>query len=330
MIEQKVRQDTDYKVTIEQIGRLERILLSTRQSAVGSPYVLDVIAQIQYQEIARLRAELDAALGFNTQESDLVMSLQGPHVRFGGAPISVISTMLRNVRGAVQSVSSYLTNGKQESRGRFPAWISQSTDFEFAGVSSGSVQIRLNLPNPQTLFAEEDRESAEKGVNLILETVNWTSSNRHIDEFERSIGDEHLVRLLLTQVRRVIPSQNGIVQRVEFSGRLANPANSYILSQSSAGRIKNALTKVSSGETIVVEEGKLKAVDVDRRRFTLRHRPDAKPDLLCDIPHEILLDALDYLVRDVFVRITGVQHFDDRARPSYLAVEDIQELQATH
>lgn len=69
MIEQNMRQDTDYRVTIEQIGRLERILLSTRQTAVGSPYVLDTIARIQYQEIARLRAELDAALGFAANAS---------------------------------------------------------------------------------------------------------------------------------------------------------------------------------------------------------------------------------------------------------------------
>lgn len=60
-----MREDTDYRFTIEQIARLERILLTTRQSAVGSPYTLDVIARIQYQEIARMRAELDAALGFD-------------------------------------------------------------------------------------------------------------------------------------------------------------------------------------------------------------------------------------------------------------------------
>ena len=65
-----MRQDTDYRFTIEQIARLERILLSTRQSAVGSPYTLDVIARIQYQEIARLRAELDAALGFDANATN--------------------------------------------------------------------------------------------------------------------------------------------------------------------------------------------------------------------------------------------------------------------
>ena len=64
-----MRQDTDYRFTIEQIARLECILLITRQSAVGSPYTLDVIARIQYQEIARMRAELDAALGFDANET---------------------------------------------------------------------------------------------------------------------------------------------------------------------------------------------------------------------------------------------------------------------
>lgn len=58
------RSDTDYRVAIDQIGRLERALLSVRESQVGPPDEVDVIARIQYQEIVRLRAELDAALGF--------------------------------------------------------------------------------------------------------------------------------------------------------------------------------------------------------------------------------------------------------------------------
>ena len=65
------------KVTIDQIGRLEHGLLTMRETAVGSPDVLDMIALIQYQEILRLRPELDAALGFGTEEDcDLAMSMQ--------------------------------------------------------------------------------------------------------------------------------------------------------------------------------------------------------------------------------------------------------------
>ena len=79
MIEQGMRQDTDYKVTIEQIGRLERALLSMRQSAEGLPEVLDVIARIQYQEIARMRAELDAALGFDANATHALTQNHASH-----------------------------------------------------------------------------------------------------------------------------------------------------------------------------------------------------------------------------------------------------------
>ena len=70
MISTQTRQDTDYKVTIEQIARLERALLSLRQSWNGSPKVLDIVARIQYQEIFRLRSELDAAMGFGEDVYD--------------------------------------------------------------------------------------------------------------------------------------------------------------------------------------------------------------------------------------------------------------------
>ena len=69
------------KVTIDQIGRLEHGLLTMRETADGSPDVLDMVALIQYQEILRLRSELDAALGFDTEETrDSVMSHEGPEV----------------------------------------------------------------------------------------------------------------------------------------------------------------------------------------------------------------------------------------------------------
>ena len=64
MNEPKTRNDTDFTVTLEQIARLERSLLSLRESSDASPEVVEAIATVQYREIVRLRAELDAAMGF--------------------------------------------------------------------------------------------------------------------------------------------------------------------------------------------------------------------------------------------------------------------------
>ena len=69
MTERNPRSDTDFRVAIEQIGRLEHALLSVRESDSGSPESINAIALIQYREIARLRSELDAAMGFDAKES---------------------------------------------------------------------------------------------------------------------------------------------------------------------------------------------------------------------------------------------------------------------
>ncbi len=59
----KIRDDTNFRVTIEQIARLERSLLSIGKSGRASPKVVEAIKVVQYKEILRLRAELDAAMG---------------------------------------------------------------------------------------------------------------------------------------------------------------------------------------------------------------------------------------------------------------------------
>ena len=65
MKEPKTRSDTNFRVTTEQIARLERGLLSLRESNRASPKAVEAIAAVQYQEILRLRAELDVAMGFS-------------------------------------------------------------------------------------------------------------------------------------------------------------------------------------------------------------------------------------------------------------------------
>lgn len=69
MVKRIARPDTDFRVTIEQIGRLERALLSVQESDSGSAESIHAIALIQYQEIVRLRSELDEALGFDPKEA---------------------------------------------------------------------------------------------------------------------------------------------------------------------------------------------------------------------------------------------------------------------
>ena len=123
----RVHEGTDFSVTSEQINRLERSLLSFRRSPLGSPEALEAIAAVQYQEILRLRAELDTAMGFEQQLCDLMVSLRGPTIGFGVAPASVIAGFLNNIRAAMQTVTAYLKTG--ETLGQRPAASKRNATF---------------------------------------------------------------------------------------------------------------------------------------------------------------------------------------------------------
>ena len=322
----RVREDMDFMVTSEQIGGLERSLLSLRKSASGCPEAIEAIAAVQYQEILRLRAELDTAMGFVEQPCDLMVSLRGPTIGLGVGPASVVAGFLTNMRGAMQTVTAYLKTGELPGRGRFPQDVTQPSDFQFVGVTSGSIRLKLNLPEPRSLFPEYEREPVERGLRLMLQTVEWTASTGGVEKLIDKVEDERLTRLLLSQVQRVAPSPSGAVVRMEFSGRLADPAGNYVLYSRSTARIRDAFRSVSERSVSVIEEGKLRSVDVDSGVFSLRQRPDDQPDLRCIIPREIVTQAVEFLVEDAAVAITGILDYDKKGRASSVRVEEIYEV----
>ena len=265
-------------------------------------------------------------MGFEHQLCDLMVSLSGPTIGLGMAPASIIAGFLNNIRAAMQTVTAYLKTGELWGRGRLPQNITQPSDFQFVGATSGSVRLKLNLPEPQTLFPEYERGTTERSLQLMLETVEWTSSTKGIDELMHKVEDERLARVLLSQVQRVSPSPSGAVLRMEFSGRLADPERRYVLSRSSTARIRNALRSVSYSPVNVTEEGKLRAVDIDSGAFSLRQRPDDQPELRCIIPPAIMSQALAFLMEHSTVAVTGVLDYDKRGRPASLHVEEILEV----
>ena len=326
MTEPLVHQDTMPSVTIEQISRLERALLDMRSEAKGSPDILDMIALINYQEIVRLRGELDLSLGVApSHASDLVMSLQGRELGFGTAPSSVISSALGNIRNSMQSILHYLVTGRVAKKGRPPNWLSDATDFQFGGIAGGSVRMMLNLPKSRVHFNEQMQDPVHRGMELLLSTINWVSSGSEVDVLVRRVKDPQLVKLLLTQVRGVVPARNGIVEQVEFYGKLATLKGDHILMPSSAARIKEALQEITGGERRVVEHGFLRAVDKDRGVFELRGRPGNKPDISCEISSELLDRALSYFVSDTSASVEGIQRFDNYGKPTRLIVDNIYE-----
>lgn len=331
MSDLKSRANTNYIVTAQQIVKLERGLLSLRQSSQASPEAVDAIAAAQYREILRLRAELDAAMGFAEEPCDLVASLSGPDIGIGVAPARAIADFISNLHAALQRVTAYLVIDELPGRGRMPQSVTQATEFQFTGAANGSMRLKLSLPEPGIVSPKDEFAAAGKGLILMLETVEWVASSKGIEELRVKMEDERLTRLLLSQVQRITPKPRGAVRRIAFSSRLIASSESCLLSHKSIGRIQDAIEAVSEHPigVEVKERGRLRAGDLDKGDFSLRQRPNGQPALRCIVPKKLVAQSVNFLVHDVMVEVTGVLDYNNRGRPSSLRVYEVYEVDST-
>ena len=166
------RSDTDYRVTIDQIGRLEHALLSVRESPVASLDAVDVIALIQYQEIARLRAELDAVLGFDNGASlpgaarahfDLAQIRLPKTESDGSIPISAGARIIRESRNMLLAAACSASYPQPAFSVRRHAHARRYVkDVRLSQTERGSFVINLLSPVRQSL---DDAESVEDGLS---------------------------------------------------------------------------------------------------------------------------------------------------------------------
>ena len=320
---------SDFEGTLAQLQRLEKALFSLQGQVVPNASVIDAIRVAQYQEVTRLRALLDEMYGIaNEDKADMVIRLEGPEVALGLTPASILSSALESVRGSLQTVAAYVSSQEVPKRGRYPGWIEEACDLRVGGFTGGSLKILLSLPPDRSLFAPLGWSQApvRESIGLILETATWVSSQGGLDVFANIVTDERLRRLLLIQMLRLTPSRVGRVRRIELSGRRHGIRMKPALVPQSASRIRGALERDGYVHSRVSEEGVLRAIDLDTGDVQLRQRPDDQPDIRCACPQDVLIDALEAIVKRRRVLVVGIWESDSLGRNKRLHVEEIHTL----
>ena len=73
--------ELELRTTIEQTARLENALFAMRRESKGSSAVLDAIAMSQYQEIQRLRKQIDSMCKMPVDPNpDSILSIEGEEI----------------------------------------------------------------------------------------------------------------------------------------------------------------------------------------------------------------------------------------------------------
>ncbi len=208
-------------------------------------------------------------------------------------------------------------------KGRPKEDIRRLCDFNIK-ILPGSIRIGFSFPPPytqKTLAGEYVENPVENAVKKILKGASWAVGleKKNVEKIFPKEQERHLV---LTQIDKISPSIAGKVSSVEFRGKFV-PKGAIILTKRSTERIKEAIERPVPPEK-TVEIGVIREIDLDKKHFWLRERPDGQEPLHCEYDESLYDNAKEGL--DKKVKLLGKLHLDKYKKPHYLKVERIDIL----
>ncbi len=323
-----ISSDNDLRQSQETLTDLELALAALKRRLLpANESLFAAMARDYLDSIENIRAEIDEYIGASEgapNRAELWLGLVGGGLSVANAPSSILVDRLGSLRKAVQRVAEFFEEGKARKSGRPPSRVAELCDFRVAALTTGSLRIGLRLPEPQQLtlrfneYSEDQRHVAERSLQAILETIAETVEWRLQKARSPAAPLTPERRLLLAQALKLIPSKRSRISAVFFEGPLS-PRPTPIRAESWVRQDLQAMLAETEPERIETHEGTSREIDLDRRRFILRERPDNMPDIFCTYPEELGDEAKQALDRRV-----EVEGFVNPEKPTELAVQSIE------
>jgi len=319
-----IENEKEYQSTKKALEHLEKSLTGLHTELYNSsPERYFVLAEPYLDYIKKLRYEIDSYIGIISAEEKSVplwIRLKGPQIGEGNISIALLSNFLENFKLSVKRVAEFLSEETLLKKGRPKEDIRSLYDFNIR-ILPGSVRIGISFPSPyeqKTILGESIENPVEGAVKKIIKGASWAVGLED-KEIEEIFPKEEERYLILTQVDKLTKSIDGKVSTIELKGKYI-PKGPIILTKNASKRIKKAIEKSIPPEK-AIEEGVMREIDLDKRHFYLRERPNKKEELHCEYDEVIKEDAKIGL--DKMVRVVGELYYDKFKKPRSLKVEKI-------
>jgi hypothetical protein len=252
------------------------------------------MAEGYVEQIRSLRGQIDSLTGVSTLEearTGVLIRLVGPAIGFGVTSASILGNTILGFRKSIRAIASSLEGQSSFGPGRISDELERSSDLVLLNVMSGSLQIALDLPSGRQLaLIGGPPDPATSALELFMEAAAWASVDESYEDAVPSIEDIPYTRLVLSQVINMSPHERGPIQAVEFSGNLVHTNIPPRLTWASRVKARRAAADTEAGE-YVEAVGVIREIDLDRRRFELRQRPNGEPDLPCIVVEDMIGEA---------------------------------------
>lgn len=297
----------------------------------GDERLVDELCEPYYELLRSMYAE-DYPLAKAVEESDLVISLDGPAISRENPRISIITGVFSRVRTQVTNLAKALAHLTEKGT---PAEV----DLGLSAFAKGSLVLGFTLPSASDVTEAQRKDfplladqaadqplfqAARDAIHTLGVVTRHVTEGRPLDELPEIIPDPRVRDTALAAVKELSPTTRSGIASVRISGRAVGtlgprrpltPGIREAVSKSLERPLTVSTTAGVPVPTSIV--GEVREMDLDAHRFDLRHIERMEVNhLRC-----IYLDATDEEATEWLnksARVTGVVERDARGMPSLL------------
>lgn len=302
----------------QQIAAVQRLVVESG----GSEQILANASQPYYKlldEIYEKELPITRAL----DRSDLLLHLDGEALQTESPRLSVVTGIMSDVRKQVGTMIRTLISSLNE-RVELPPEI----DLGLCSFAQGSLYLGFALPEPNPGFMAVQGDPLFAASRQALSTLGAVT--RHINQpnaydlIQQEFADPKLRDAALSAVGQLAPSGRRGVSTMEIGGRALNNNAWCQLTPQTRQQVRAWLDKPVLSNEVVEMRGRVRAIDLDLRRFDLRRIDGGDlPDLRCIYPAAFDAPAKKWLDATVLVR-GQVETYQGVAR--LLQVQNVEEI----
>ncbi len=256
--------------TRDRIRFVQDGLLAVRALRDSNSEHLELIEMMEqpYAEILEELYVRDLSLAKLSDESDLLIHLQGPAASAPNPRVSVLAKALTGTRDQITRLAKQLGGVLTQ---RVPA----SLDMNFVGLARGSLFIGFSA-------AESGADSVltRRAVALIGNASSLIAADAPMSEMARVFDDPAERDLAVAAIRQMSPSGQSGLNEVDLSGRAIK--KSVQLTTQTRRHARMLMSQPAAVAQVKAEfVGTIREIDLDEHRFDLRNIDGHPHDVRC-------------------------------------------------
>jgi hypothetical protein len=292
----------------QQIAAMQRLVAESG----GSEETLARSCQAYYQLLDEIYGrEMPVARALD--QSDLLLHLDGE---------GLVTGIMGDVRKQVGAMIRTLVSSINET-----VELPREFDLGLSSFAQGSLYLGFTLPQPGPDFAVLAGDPLTEASRQALATLGAVTAQldepNAYDLIRREFADPKLRDAALTAVGQLAPSGRRGVSSVEIGGRALQARAWRKLTPHTREQVRAWLERPVTSSEMIEFHGRVRAIDLDLRRFDLRLIDGGDlPDLRCIYPASFDVPAKKWLDSTMTVRGL-VESYQGVAR--LLQVQDVRE-----